>query len=196
MKIRYFLPMIFLLLVISTIVSTRLYFKKEKEIARLENSLKVSRTSVTYYQTKNKLLAAKADAMELKYHEVSVLFPEVKKEIENLKVSPRLVNHYSETVVHQDKEIVSTLRDSIIKDTVKVKVFNYQDKFYSVKGIAINDTQKVTIHSTDSLIQLVYRGDRYHKWLWIFSRRKLQQVITSKNPNSKIVYCRDIEIIN
>jgi len=58
--------------------------------------------------------------------------------------------------------------------------------FIGVHGIAIGDTQRVVIASVDSLLQVVYRGERIHPWLWIFSKRKLQQAISSKNPNSRI----------
>ena len=170
------------------------YLKEQAERQRMENNLAASNKQIEYYRTENGLLAAKTDALQLHYNEVKQLYPEIMAELKNLKIPASRVENYSETVIHQDKEIVTKLRDSLLYDTIPVRVFNYQDQFYKVSGLAIADTQKVHIESTDSLIQVVYRGERYKPWLWIFSRRKLQQSIVSKNPNSKIIYSRQIKI--
>ncbi|MBU0489989.1 MAG: hypothetical protein KKD31_18775, partial [Bacteroidetes bacterium] len=115
-------------------------------------------------------------------------------EIRNLKIKPNRVESFTETVVETEKQITTVLRDSIIHDTIQARVFDYADEFYSVAGIAIGDTQQVHIHSTDSLIQVVYKGKRRKPWLWIFSSRKLEQAIACKNPNAIVKYSRHIEI--
>jgi hypothetical protein len=173
-----------------------MYFNERKEKNRLEDSWKAANQQIVYFNAKNGNLAAKNDVLQLKYKELKEIYPKIISEIKNLRVNPRRVEHYSETVVHQQKDIVTTLRDSLIFDTVHVRVFNYKDEFYTIKGIAVGDTQKVHIESRDSLIQVVFKGERYKPWLWIFSRRKLQQVVSSKNPNSKIEYSRSIEFQN
>jgi len=123
------------------------------------------------------------------------IYPEIIYEIKNLKVNPMIVEHFSETIIQQQKDIITKLKDSLIYDTVLVRVFNYHDAFYTIKGIAISDTQKVHIESRDSLIQVVYKGERYKPWLWIFSRRKLEQVVSCKNLNNKVEYSRIIEFV-
>ena len=123
------------------------------------------------------------------------IYPEIIYEIKNLKVNPMRVEHFSETIIQQQKDIITKLKDSLIYDTVLVRVFNYHDAFYTIKGIAIGDTQKVHIESRDSLIQVVYKGERYKPWLWIFSKRKLEQVVSCKNTNSKVEYSRIIEVV-
>jgi hypothetical protein len=150
---------------------------------------------LTYYRTQNGQLAAKNQTLQLRYNEVQQIFPKVLDEIRNLNIKPKHVTQYSETVVKQEKEIVIKLRDSLICDTIHARVFSYQDSFYKVKGIAVGDSQKVHISSLDSLVQVVYKGKRIRPWLWVFSRRKMEQVITSKNPNSKIMYNRTIQIV-
>jgi len=123
------------------------------------------------------------------------IYPEIIYEIKNLKVNPMIVEHFSETIIQQQKDIITKLKDSLIYDTVLVRVFNYHDEFYTIKGIAIGDTQKVHIESRDSLIQVVYKGERFKPWLWIFSKRKLEQVVSCKNTNSKVEYSRIIEVV-
>jgi len=171
----------------------RLYLNEKKDKNRLEKSFTAANQQIKYYTTRDGQLAAKIDALQLRYNEVKDIYPEIISEIKNLKINPKSVNNYSETVIKEEKNIIAALRDSTIYDTVPVRVFNYHDEFYTVRGIAIGDTQKVHIESRDSLIQVVFKGERYKPWLWIFSRRKLQQVIRCKNPNSTIKYVREIK---
>jgi cell division protein FtsB len=170
----------------------RLYLSEVKDKNRIENSFAAANQQLKYYTTRDGQLAAKIDVLQLRYNELKGIYPEIIAEIKNLKINPRQVNNYSETVIKQEKDIVAKIRDSIIFDTVPVRVFNYHDEFYTVRGIAIGDTQKVHIESRDSLIQIVFKGERYKPWLWIFSRRKLQQVVRCKNPNAKILYSKSI----
>jgi len=177
----------------TTFYFIKLYLNEKKDKNRLEKSFAAANQQIKYYTTRDGQLAAKMDVLQLRYNELKDIYPEIISEIKNLKINPKSVNNFSETVIHQDKEIITALHDSIIYDTVPVRVFNYNDEFYTVRGIAIGDTQKVHIESRDSLIQVVFKGERYKPWFWIFSRRKLQQVMRCKNPNSKIKYMREIK---
>lgn len=195
MKQKAIIATIFLVVCFIGFEFANMYFQERRERNRITESFKASRDSLTYYRTQNGKLAARNQTLQLKYNELQQIFPEVMEEIRNLSIKPRLVNQFTETVVKQEKEIITHIKDSIIHDTLVAKVFNYQDDFYSVKGIAVGDSQRVSISSTDSLIQVVYKGERMRPWLWFLSKRKMEQVISSKNPNSKIVYNRTIQII-
>jgi len=191
---RTAITLIFLLIAYVAFQFGSMYYKEHKETQRLSQSLVASNETLRFYKAQNGLMVAKSNTMQLKYDELKNAFPEILNEIRNLKINPKTVNSYTETVIKQEKQIITKLRDSIVRDTIKARVFNYQDAFYSVNGFAIGDSQTVNIRSTDSLIQVVYKGERYHPWLWILSRRKLQQSICSKNPNSKIIFNKTIEI--
>ena len=75
-----------------------------------------------------------------------------------------------------------------------VRVFSYKDQWYTIKGQAIGDTQHVQIQNTDTLVQVVYKGQRVKPWLWIFSPRKLEQRVSVSNPNANIKYAQVIQI--
>ena len=173
----------------------KMYYREKRNRERITESFQASQQTLTYYRTQNGKLAAKNQTLQLRYKEVQQIFPKVLDEIRNLNIKPKHVTQYSETVVKQEKEILTKLRDSLICDTIHARVFTYHDSFYTVNGIAIGDSQKVHISSLDSLVQVVYRGKRMRPWLWILSRRKLEQVITAKNPNSTILYNRTIQIV-
>ncbi|HEY4789112.1 MAG TPA: DUF6549 family protein [Bacteroidales bacterium] len=194
MKEKALATFIFLFVCFVGFEYAKMYYREKREKDRLQNSFATANETIKYYKTRNGLLVAQTTNMQLRYDELKQIFPKVIDEIKNLDIKPKQVTQYSETVVKSEKQIVTHLKDSIIRDTIRARVFNYQDSFYTVKGIAVGDTQQVRITSVDSLIQVVYKGERYRPWLWIFSRRKLQQAITSKNPNNKIMYSKTIQI--
>lgn len=194
MKERTLISFLFLFICFVGFEYAKMYYREKREKGRLQESFAAAGETIKYYKTQNGLLAGQTTNLQLRYDELKQVFPKIIAEIRNLDIKPKHVTQYSETVVKSEKEIVTHLKDSIIRDTVTAKVFSYQDSFYSVKGIAVGDTQQVKITSVDSLIQVVYKGERYRPRLWIFSKRKLQQVVTSKNPNNKIMYSRTIQI--
>jgi hypothetical protein len=194
MKTKITLLSICLLLLAGNALLFRSLKKSKKDTNRLEKSFEISQKDVVYYKDLNGKLTAKGEVLELKHSELSKIFPQILTEIENLKIKKRRVSQYSETIIHQDKEIITELRDSIIYDTIKVKVFDYQDAYYNVNGNIQNDSVRMDIHSSDSLIQVVYKGERLYPKRWIFSPRQLEQVIQSKNPSSTIIYSKTIQI--
>ena len=183
-----------LILIASNTLFISYLINSKKDVKRLENSFSIANSSAEYYKGLNGKMAAKVEILELKHTELKKIFPQILTEIENLKIKSKRVNQYSETVIHQDKEIIRELRDSLVYDTIKVKTFDYQDDYYKVTGNITPDTIRMNIHSSDSLIQVIYKGQRINPKLWIFSKRQLEQVVSCKNPNSTIQYSRYIQI--
>ncbi len=194
MKEKIIYSIVFLFLCFTTFGFAREYFRAKKDKNRMETNLTIAETSVQIYKLKNGRLAAQNRVMQLRYDEMAAVYPRILEEVRNLEIRPKHLTQYSETVIKQEKEIRTNLRDSIVLDTFRARVFDYEDPFYSVKGIAIGDSQRVRIQSRDSIIQVVYRGRRIHPWLWILSKRSPEQVITSKNPSSTILYNKTIQI--
>ncbi len=140
--------------------------------------------------------AAETAAMNLRLKELSTLYPKIMAEIRNLDIKPertvQVTNHYTEN----EKHITTLVRDTIIRDTVRVRVFDYEDGYYSVKGIAEADTQRVSITSRDTLMQVVFRGKREKPRRWIFSPRQLEQRVALKNPNAVVEYSQIIQLMD
>ena len=122
------------------------------------------------------------------------LFPTEVKQIESLGVGVSKTTQFTTTVVETKTNVITMLRDSLILDTIKVRVFDYQDQWYQIQGISEKDSQRLVIKSTDTLTQVVYRGERIKPWLWVFSPRKIQQRISVSNPNATIKYSQSIQI--
>ena len=195
MKFKIITIVIFIVLGMGIYKLTKAYIQSRKDNQRLVENISHITKQLSYYKTKNGDLVAKNTVLIFRNSEFEKTFPELIKEIKNLRLKPKRVLSVTSTVLGNEKHIVTVLKDSIVQDTIIAKIFNYQDEFYKVKGIAINDTQRVEIQSIDSIFQVVYRGKRKKPYLWIFSKRQLEQVITNKNPNSKITYSKHIEII-
>lgn len=143
----------------------------------------------------NGQLVAQNQVLILKGNEVAAMLPALAKEIRELGVSLNQAVAVSTTAFSVNTPATVFLRDSVIYDTVHVQLFNYQDGFFTVKGKSIGNQQYLDLNYRDTLVQVVYRGQRERPWLWIFSPRKLMQRVSLKNPNANINYTRQIDII-
>lgn len=161
---------------------------------RLSSNLKTLGAELSMVKTKSGQLAAQSDLLVLQTRELKKLFPKEVKQIENLGVKVNKTTQYSTTVVETKTNVLTTLRDSLILDTIQVRVFDYQDQWYQIRGVIEKDTQRLVIKSMDTLTQILFYGERQKPWLWVFSPRKLQQRVSVTNPNATIKYSQTIQI--
>jgi len=161
---------------------------------RLSSNIKTLGAELSIVKTKSGQLAAQSDLLVLQTRELKKLFPKEVKQIENLGVKVNKTTQYSTTIVETKTNVLTTLRDSLILDTIQVRVFDYQDQWYQIRGVIEKDTQRLVIKSMDTLTQVLYYGERQKPWLWVFSPRKLQQRVSVSNPNATIKYSQTIQI--
>lgn len=161
---------------------------------RLSANLQAMGTELMMVKTKSGQLAAQSDLLVLQTKELKKLFPKEVKQIENLGVKVNKTTQFSSTVVETKTNVLTTLRDSIVLDTLQVRVFDYQDQWYQIRGVIEKDTQRLEIKSMDTLTQVLFYGERQKPWLWFFSPRKLQQRVSVSNPNATIKYSQTIQI--
>jgi hypothetical protein len=150
--------------------------------------------SIKYVRTQNGKLAAQTDVLLLRADELKELFPVQAKTVTDMGIKLNRAKQLSNTVIETQKNIITRVRDSIIHDTVRVKVFSYKDQWCQINGIGNEKTQQLSIFTTDTITQIVFKGERIKPWLWIFSPRKLQQRISVSNPNATIKYSSLIQI--
>jgi hypothetical protein len=160
----------------------------------MTSNLQTLTSSLDYVRTQNGKLAAQTDVLLLRTNELKQTFPAQAKSITDLGVKISRATQVSSTVIESEKNIVTLVRDSIVHDTINVKVFSYQDQWYQVAGISDKNSQRLQIQTTDTLTQVVFKGEREKPWLWIFSPRKLQQRVSVSNPNATIKYSSVIQI--
>ena len=183
-----------LLLVSAAIVLWSSNQRLRLETARMTSNLQTLTSSLDYVRTQNGKLAAQTNVLLLRTNELKQMFPVQAKSITDLGVKLSRATQVSSTVIESEKNVVTLLRDSVIHDTIRVKVFTYADQWYRVAGISDNISQRLQIQTTDTLTQVVFKGEREKPWLWIFSPRKLQQRVSVSNPNATIKYSSVIQI--
>jgi hypothetical protein len=194
MKMKFIIAAILIGLLATSIILGQALLSVQSDYSRIEDSYASSQQAVEFYVAENGKLVAKNQALQLKYNELKLIYPKIFLEIKNLKVKGNRVETFTENIIEQEKQIVKEVRDSIIFDTIQVKIFEYRDTYYDVSGMLMHDSIRMSIHSQDTLVQVVYRGQRKTPWLWIFSKRQLEQVIQCKNPNAQIIYSKHIQI--
>ena len=196
MKTKILVILAFIIIALSSVSYGvfKLYLKEKKDNSRLSKNISSLNENLTYYKSRNGHLVGKNSVLVFRLSEFKSSFSDLAEQIEDLRINVNRISSVSNTVIESEKHITTTLKDSIINDTIIAKIFRYNDTFYDIKGLAIGSTQTVTIQSTDSILQVVYKGKRRKPYLWFLSKRQLEQVITNKNPNSKITYSKHIEI--
>ena len=183
-----------MLLIGAVILLWRSNQRLREDNARLANNMETLNESIKYIQTQNGKLAAQTDVLLVRTGELKELLPVQAKTVTDMGIKLNRATQVSSTVIETQKNIITVVRDSIVHDTVWVKVFSYKDQWYQISGIGNDKTQQLSIFSTDTLTQVVFKGERIKPWLWIFSPRKLQQRVSVSNPNSTIKYSNLIQI--
>ena len=174
----------------------QLWTAEKDNYQRVFTSGEVLGHELTALRLENGQLASENQVLELKSKELAALLPELAAEVRALNVRLGKAHSVSATGFTAQTPATVLLRDSVIFDTVKVHLFNYQDGFFSVQGKAIGNRQHLELSYQDTLVQVVYRGKRERPWLWILSPRKLMQRVSLKNPKANIHYTQQIQIIH
>ena len=196
MKIRLavtYISVLFLSLLITWGYAKRLETRKQTNNRLLQN-LNNTEQSLEYYKTENGELAAKNTVFVYTIDELEQTQKKLVSEIENLKVKPKRVTTLSQTASKTEINITVPVHDTITSDSVTGHILHFHDDWLSIRAMAIEDTAHIAIRSVDTIMQVVYKGKRKKPYLWFFSPRQLEQVITSKNPYTTIVYNKTIQI--
>ena len=168
----------------------------------------IQQDSVTYYKGLNGELIAKSNVQENTVKEFKLLNRSIVNQLTNMKIKDSRINQYQQTVIQATGHITVPVRDTtftvIMNDSNEIvcsERFVYSDNYLSLNGVKINNKQDIHYSYTDSLSQVIYKGDRINKngkkmpdW-WIFTKRSLQQSIMLSNPNAKVKFNKVIMIV-
>lgn len=188
-----------LILWVATLLGALLLFawvkvEAQKKYKHFLAAVDKSHQSIKTLRAQNGQLIAQNRVLQLQTKELAAFLPELHEEITNLQVKLSRTESVSQTAFTASGNAVVTVRDSVLYDTTHIKVFDFEDGFFDIHGELVGEEQKLHLSYQDTLVQVVYRGEREHPWLWIFSPRKLMQRVSLKNPNSSIYYSQNIQI--
>ncbi|MEG1729607.1 MAG: DUF6549 family protein [Bacteroidaceae bacterium] len=151
-----------------------------------------------YYRTRDSLSAASVERLEFSKKELEKYDMSLKKACDNLRIKINRLQCASTSSTLTKYEITTILRDSIVvRDSVvidTVKCISYQDSWLSFQGCTRNGTTfDVSIESRDTIFTIVHRVPR--KFLFFrFGLKGIRQDVFSRNPHSRIVYTRYLEL--
>ncbi len=161
-----------------------------------ENNLRASEINaqLEHIRLENNKLIAQNKVIGLSLSQLEAFYPVLYKQIKEMDIKPSRVQSLGNSGIRLEKTIITTLRDSIIQDTIQVKQFDYSDAWIRIKGEAIGNKQSISITHFDTLSQVVFKGSRENPWLWFFSPRRLTQRISFASPYSNLHYSKYILI--
>jgi hypothetical protein len=192
-----FILFLILLTVSSLFFSFKSYQKAQRIKKDYERVVKVSSTlgdKLTYLRGENNQLIAQNSSLALRKNELELLLPELKKQISSLGVKLKHAQQVTTTEFTIETPATVVLRDTLVYDSIPIKTFDYRDGYFSIRGLLDDSLQMLNMSYSDTLVQVVYRGEREKPWLWIFSKRKLMQRVSLQNPNAQIHYTNHIKI--
>ena len=192
MKKYIIIAAIILILSIALGVSIKSCSNLKQEKTRLENNQDILIKSNTLFKVKDSLNATKINALTLNLSSTKEYYQRLIKEAKEAGIKEGRINSITELGIITNDTIIIRLRDSIIiYDTLKC--FDYNDEFMDMKGCIRNDSLSLNYSNTDSLIQFVSRVPKQW-WFFKWGTKAIQQTIISKNPKTKFIYQRYIEI--
>ena len=162
------------------------YKHQLNEKQRAENNFNVLTKDIQYLKTSTGQIYAKTGVYENTYRELS---QELKSELKQFRIK-RNIKQITNNVIKDSAVYIGRLRDSLIYDSIKISTFNYSNEFNSFNLMLINDSVVANYESIIPLDQFIYR-----KRTWKFWKRPVfEQIITSKNPNAKIIFSKSIKV--
>lgn len=162
------------------------------ENQRLERNQHSLFSDVEFYQTRAGESAASVEALELELDEFREHRAADIERIKALDIRLRRAESYAMSATESHYEATLPLRDTIIiRDTVRI--FEGGDRWSKIRGIINVDSIAYTLHSVDTLYQVVHRVPRRF-WFIRYGTKAIRQEIVSSNPHTQLVYTEYIEL--
>lgn len=191
---RFLLITVVILIGIVTVLSYSL--KQEKvETKRLTENQRSLLEDVSLYRTKDSLSAASVERLQLTNREFEKYCSDLKKTVSDLNIKVKHLQSVTSTGTETKYDIETVLKDSIVTrdSTVILKCLELHTPYLDVSGCIEKDKFVGSIFSRDTLDQVVHRVP-HRFWFIKWGCKAIRQEIVCRNPNSRIVYSRYIEL--
>lgn len=192
MIMKKFFCVVAVVATIATVVCGYVIASLRSEGERLRANQRVLLTDVEFYRTRADESAASVEVLQLTLDEFREHRAEDAKRIKELGIRLRRAESYATSASVSSYEERLPLRDTIIlHDTVRI--FEGGDAWSTICGNVKEDTITYSLHSVDTLYQVVHRVPR--KFLFFrFGTKAIRQEIVSSNPHTKLVYSEYVEL--
>ena len=166
------------------------------ENQRLTQNQHALLSDMRLYQTRAGESAASVEVLELRLDEFREHRAKDAERIKELGIRLRRAESYALSATESSYTATLPLRDTIIlRDTIRdtVRVFEGGDRWSTIRGIINLDSITYTLHSVDTLYQVVHRVPRKF-WFIRYGTKAIRQEIVSSNPHTHLVYSEYIEL--
>lgn len=184
------------LLLTIIMMSVRIQALKREKI-RLKANQETLLSDVRYYRTSDSLNAAGVNRLTLTCREFRKHAEELTGMVESLKLKVKRLQSISQTGSETQYDIKTVVRDSlVIRDSLIIdtlKCVSYADAWLTFNGCADGKEFRAEIESRDSLTTVVHRIPRKF-WFIRWGAKAIRQEVISRNPHSRFIYTKYIEL--
>lgn len=189
---------------IAVIVILLLLWRHEhREKVREKQNVEALTDQAVYFRLKDSTQAASIGALNLTLSELKSATTgqllDLKEKIAAMDVRLKDIRNASSANLETSTVLNTFLRDSVVMDTIPIKYFRQSTKFNDIDLTVwplFQDSINLRVVTRDKITQVVYRERRGVKfWTDAFwNKRKIRQVISVENPDTKISYPQYIEL--
>lgn len=190
------LIMVAIITTTAAIVCGIIIARLHNENQRLTRNQHALLSDVQLYRTRANESAASTEVLELQLDEFREHRAEDAKRIKELNIRLRRAESFALSATQSNYASTLPLRDTIIlRDTIRdtIRVFEGGDRWSTIRGIINLDSITYSLHSVDTLYQVVHRVPRKF-WFIRFGTKAIRQEIVSSNPHTQLVYSEYIEL--
>lgn len=184
-----------LYIVFTALLFTSLLFYNNWQKARKTNERLDRNFTILALEVKSfKKQVVTTGVLEMTKKEIKDAFPTLEKHLKDeFNAKLKNVQTYSNTQTIVNHTFETLVKDSLIKDTVHITTFEYNDKWLHFSAYKQDSSFIVTKNSMSvPLEQIIYRDKWKPKNL--FKARSLQQTIKTENPFAVIEFQRTINL--
>jgi len=182
--------------VIAVAVLAFLYSSEHKEKVRFKANQRSLLSEVKIYKSKDSLNVASVKKLTLSNKEFKESNIGLVETVESLNLKVRRLQSASQTATNTAYDVKIQIKDSLIYlsgRTDTIKCIKHLDKWLTIVGCVQNKQFSGIIESRDTIEQFVHRVPR--KFLFFrYGTKAIRQEVISKNPYTKIVYTKYIEL--
>jgi hypothetical protein len=151
---------------------------------------------VTYYRTQDSLSAASVERLTLTKNELEQYNVELAKTVKELGIKISRIEAASEQATSTEVSVITPVKDTTIivrEIPVLAKAFDWRDQWVSISGIINNDSVSCRVTSVDTLDQIIHRIPKKF-WFIKWGTKAIRQEIVSKNPHTRMIYTKYLEL--
>lgn len=192
---RKYLVILVIVLTGAVLVLSYSLRREKAETGRLADNQRSLMKEVKLYRTQDSLSAASVERLLLTNQEFERYCSDLARTVTSLNIKLKRLQSVSSTGTETGYDVDIPVRDRLVvrDSTVILKCLELHTPYLAVSGCIEENSFKGNILSRDTLDQVIHRVPR-QLWFIKWGCKAIRQEIICRNPNSRIVYSRYVEL--